>query len=76
MTTHDASGEYPHLTEYVSLKELADNLKVDRSTVRRNMRRAGISALEFGGCVRYRKADVDRLLQSLMTPAPATREKA
>ena len=76
MASRTPENEFPNLTCYVSLKELAEMLHMDRSTVRRNMKKAGISALELGGCVRYRKDEVDRYLGSLLMPPPPVRERA
>lgn len=55
-------GRYPHLTEYISLRRVAELLEMDRTTARRILREADVSAFKFGGSVRYRKADVDKFL--------------
>lgn len=76
MASKMPAPKLPTLTQYVTLREVAEALRVDRATVRRTMRRAGIPALEFGGCIRYRKMDVERYLTSQMEPAPSAGHRA
>lgn len=55
----DRRGTYPYLTEYISLKEVAELLSVDRTNARRLLKSAGVPAFRFGSSIRYRRSDVD-----------------
>jgi len=56
------------VTDMVTLKELADNWRMDRKTVRRLLDQAGIRCYLFGpsrnASVRYRRNDVEGFLQA------------
>lgn len=61
-TDNPLTDEHCHIAQYVSLKELANLLSMDRNTVRRIMERLGVPALKLGGCVRYQRDDVYKAL--------------
>jgi len=62
--TKEQSGEL-----FVSVKMLAAQWEVSKTTVSRLLEKAGVPAFYFGrgrnGSKRYRKKDVDRFLQNL-----------
>ena len=62
-------ASYPRLVQYVSLKELAELLGVDRTTVRRTMREMGVPAVKFGGCIRYRSDEANEALEQCLEDA-------
>ena len=65
------NGGHPFLKQYLSLKELSGLLGMDRSTVRRQMQRLGVSVLKIGASIRYPKDEVDAVLGNHMQPEDA-----
>lgn len=64
-----SAGQTRHfVSEMVTLKELAENWRMDRKTVRRLLDQAGIRCYLFGpsrnASVRYRRTDVEGFLQA------------
>ncbi len=58
------NGHSPAL--YISVRDLADEWRVARSTVRRSLRRGGVRAVRLGtgrnGSLRYDRVEIDRWL--------------
>ena len=51
------------MPKYISLKEVAQRVGMDRNTIRRHLQKAGIRALTIGRCVRYREDEVSRFIE-------------
>ncbi len=53
------------LVAYISLRELAELLGVDRNTVRRLMKKMRVRSVALGRCIRFPKDEVEEALAQL-----------
>jgi excisionase family DNA binding protein len=60
----------PFIPPMMRTQDVADVLRCDESTVRRLTRIGQLTAVRIGGMVRYRRAEVERLIEGPPCPAP------
>ncbi len=47
-----------------TVNELCESLRISRSTVYRLLRNGDLPAVRVSGCIRFRREDVDRFIES------------